>query len=824
MPSIIQRNFAGGEVAPAVFGRADVVKYQTGLRQARNFLVRRHGGVSNRPGSQYITPQRDHSLRGRLIKFVFNADQTYMLLFEHLTMRVIQNGVLLTVPNATAWSGATNYVIGDVALEGGVNYYCILGHTNQVPPNATYWYAMPAGNIYEIPTPYASTSLPVLYRSQSGDVVTLTNTANFIYDLSRTGHTTWVFTQVVMVPAIAAPATLTHNKVDGTLTQWVATAVKLESYEESEPSVVTGTTTAPTAAVPITLTIGTVTGALEYNVYKNEGSGIYGFIGVSKAGTFKDPGIPPNYDLTPPMPRDPFVGAALHPACSGYLQQRKCYGGLPDDPESLYGSKTGQYKNFGTSSPLKDNDAITYPIASREVNEIRHIIEVMESFILTSGVEWVAQGGTDGQLTPNSPGLKPKSYYGSSEVPPVIVGENVLFVQARGNVVRDLNYDATTKGYSGRDLSVFAPHLFAGTTIEHWDYAQIPDSMVWAQQDDGFIAVLTYLREHEVWGWAPQDTDGDYEDVAVIPEGAEDAVYVLVNRTISGATKRYVERFASRRVTNVEVDALFLDSYLTYDGRNTTATTMTLSGGTSWLHTESLTLTASAAFFVAGDVGNAIRLTIETTTWTPEDGTVTTREHLILNIMAYTSPTDVTVNATKTVPVAFRDVMMTNWAKGVDEFAGADHLEGESIAILADGNVLKNGIDAPLMTVSGGIFTLDRPYFVVHAGLPYCSDLETLDLELVGGETLLDKQKLVNQVTLLVEDSRGIWAGSDAAHLFEYKQRSTEAYGVPLPLMTRFVTVPISAAWNKGGRVFVRQKDPLPLSVLNVIPNVEIGG
>jgi hypothetical protein len=76
----------------------------------------------------------------------------------------------------------------------------------------------------------------------------------------------------------------------------------------------------------------------------------------------------------------------------------------------------------------------------------------------------------------------------------------------------------------------------------------------------------------------------------------------------------------------------------------------------------------------------------------------------------------------------------------------------------------------------------------------------------------------------LVEDSRGIWAGSDAAHLFEYKQRSTEAYGLPLPLMTRLVTVPISAAWNKGGRVFVRQKDPLPLSVLNVIPNVEIGG
>jgi hypothetical protein len=40
-----------------------------------------------------------------------------------------------------AWSGATAYVIGNVVSSGGLNYYCILGHTNQVPPNATYWSA-----------------------------------------------------------------------------------------------------------------------------------------------------------------------------------------------------------------------------------------------------------------------------------------------------------------------------------------------------------------------------------------------------------------------------------------------------------------------------------------------------------------------------------------------------------------------------------------------------------------------------------------------------------------------------------------------------------
>lgn len=823
MPDLIQRSFAGGEVAPAIFGRADVVKYQTGLKTCRNFFVRRHGGVSNRPGSRYITPQRNHAARGRLIKFVFNASQTYVLLFENQTMRVVQNGVLLTVPGATAWSAATNYVVGDVAASGGVNYYCILAHINQIPPNATYWYAMPAGNIYEIPTPFLTVDLQTLYRSQSADVITLTHTSYQIHDLSRTGHTTWVFTPVAMVPSIAAPVAPTHGAGAGAY-HWKVTAVKLETYEESEPSPASASSVAATSGAPITLTLTAVTGALEYNVYKDEGGGIYGFIGVSSAPTFIDRGYIPNYDLTPPAARDPFIAANTRPACSGYLQQRKCYGGSTNVTETVYGSKTGQYKNFGISSPLRDDDAITYPIASKEVNTIRHLIEVMETFILTSGVEWVALGGVDGQLTPKSPGLKPKSYYGSSTVPPVVIGDNILFVQDRGNLVRDLNYDVASRGYSGRDLSVFAPQLFAGKTIEHWDFAQIPDSIVWVVQDDGSLLSLTYLREHEVWGWARHDTDGFYEDVVCVQEGAEDAIYVLVRRMIGGVTKRYVERFASRFVTDVSVDALFLDSYLTYDGRNTSATMMTLSDGTTWAYTETLTLTASAGFFSADEVGNAIRLTISTTTWTPEGNRQTVAEHLILTIIGNTSPTIVTVQANRTVPVAFRNVAFTNWARGANQFSGADHLEGKALAILADGNVLKNGINPPHTVVTGGAFTTERPVFVLHAGLPYCSDFELLDLEVLGGETITTKQNSINQVSLFMEYSRGVFAGNDSSHLFEMKQRSTPIPGGPYPLVTGKFTVSMSAAWGNGGNVFVRQRDPLPLTILNAIPNVEIGG
>jgi len=40
-----------------------------------------------------------------------------------------------------AWNSGTAYVVNDVVSDGGRWYRCILGHTNQTPPNITYWVA-----------------------------------------------------------------------------------------------------------------------------------------------------------------------------------------------------------------------------------------------------------------------------------------------------------------------------------------------------------------------------------------------------------------------------------------------------------------------------------------------------------------------------------------------------------------------------------------------------------------------------------------------------------------------------------------------------------
>jgi hypothetical protein len=218
-------------------------------------------------------------------------------------------------------------------------------------------------------------------------------------------------------------------------------------------------------------------------------------------------------------------------------------------------------------------------------------------------------------------------------------------------------------------------------------------------------------------------------------------------------------------------------------------------------------------------VGNAIHLEL--------DG-----ELVRCEITGYTSSTVVTVRANRDVvdagddaegePIGdytvFRSVAISDWSRAVDEVSGLTHLEGRTVAILADGN------EEPQAVVTGGAVSLSRPFAVVHVGLPITADFEALDLEDVQQETLLDKKKLVVQATLLVASSRGVFAGTDEDHLEEYMQRGQEAWDETIRMETGPIDLRLNTTWTNHGRVFVRQTSPLPLEILALVRKGTVGG
>lgn len=737
--SLFQRAFAGGELAPSLAARADLAKYITGLRSCRNFMVLRHGGVANRPGTRYIGPTKTGSISTFLLRYVSAvANESLLLEAGPFYLRVYKNGALVRVTDAVAWDIGVRYEIGAIVSSEGGNFYCKRGHTAHAPSDATYWYPMP-GDVFEMPTPFGSSGFNWV---QSANILTLTSLYAPPYELEYFSLTQWAIRQVRTVPTIQPPtAVAIAPGVTGVRgVRYIVTSGAADTFEESTGSAQAQALTVgePTPDKPHVITWTAPAGqtVAEYYVYKDPfDNGTFGFIGTATDGTtFHDAGMLPDFAVTPPTPVPLFNATGDYPARAAYYQQRRFFAHTLNQPDAVWGSRVGFHSNFMISSPLQDDDALTFRIAGNQANPVRHLIGLKTLDVLTDGGAWTV-GQSKTPLTPGNLPADQETYVGIGDAPPVVIGNAILYVEARGSIVRDLQFDLQVEGLAGRDLTLFASHLFDGFTIARLDYQATPHSIVWACRSDGTLLGLTYLREQDVWGWHRHDSGAHarFEDVCVVPEGTQDAVYLLVRRTIAGGFVRYIERLESRDIHAFNADSFFVDAGLTYSGPPVTA-----------VH-------------------------------------------------------------------------------------GLEHLNGQVVAVVADGRVVFDGdpsaTRASAFTVHAGTIIGPLPSAsIIHVGLPIrFAELELLDLD-VQGSSIRDLKKRVGSVGFLLEASvRTFQAGPTFDRLRQVILKPHEAglAGVPY---TGLEQVTCSADYDESGRVCLRHTDPLPLTVLGVLPRVELGG
>ncbi|MGS1867677.1 hypothetical protein [Klebsiella michiganensis] len=821
--SWIQPSFSGGEIAPSLYGRIDMAKYQVALRKCDNFIVRQYGGVENRPGTQFIAAAKYPDRKCRLIPFQFSTVQTYALEFGHNYMRVIKDGGLVLTT-------------GDV--------------------------------IYELATPYADSDVFGLKFTQSADVMTIVHPSYPPKELRRYAHDNW---QIVDVETKNGPfedinvdesVTVYASGTTGTITLTASSAIfgseqvgKLFYLEQPAVDSVPVWETSKTTAIDDIRRAdsnyyrantegktGTLrpshTEGMAWDGWGGTGDDdtgvqweyLHSGFGIARITAVAGDGLSATADVISRIPENA-VGSDKasykwaryawnsvngYPATVVYYQQRLYFAASSAYPQTIWASRTGDYKDFGKSNPVQDDDRIVYTYAGRQVNEIRHLIDVGSLVVLTSGGEFVATGDQNKVLTPSSFSLSSQGSNGSSDVPPIAVSNIALFIQEKGSVVRDLAYSFDVDGFQGNDLTILANHLFQKRSIVDWSFCIVPFSSAFCVRDDGKLLVLTYLRDQQVFAWSPQSSAGKYESTCGIGEGTEDAIYFVVNRTINGQVVRYIERLSSRQFTNV-LDAFFVDSGLSYDGRNTEGRTATISGGSGkWSYQVPYTLTMSGgSYFSSVDVGAQIQFPYTGTD--PVDGTDVAKQ-LRCDIISVESGNSVTITANRDIPEVLQNTATTNWTMARQTFSGLEHLEGQTVNILSDASV------EPQKVVTGGAVTLEKPGGVVHIGLPINAQFETLDININGQETLLDKKQLISTVTLVVNASRGILASTPGGQWYEYPQREFEFYDDPVEDATGKVEVKLDSNWEKNGRLKIRQTDPLPLSVLAVIPRITVGG
>jgi hypothetical protein len=653
-------SFTAGEISPRLEGRVNLEKYREGLSDLTNMVVHPHGGVTRRPGTEFLGEVKNSANYTRLIPFQFKTSDTYILEFGDQYMRVYRNGlqVLTGSPKTiTAITQASPGVLtsnshgfsnGDEIYIDSVGGMVELNNRNFKVANVsantfeledlfgnaidtTNFTAFTSGGdadkIYQISTPYTPANLPTVNYAQSADVMYLVHPSYEIRTLSRTDHNAW---------------TLATASITGSPTPSL-------SSSNNYPSVVT------------------------------------------------------------------------------FFEQRLVFAASNNNPQTIWFSKSADYLNFtvGTSA----DDALIYTIAASQVNAIRFLSATRILMIGTSGGEYVLTTTNDGPITPTTTQIRKYSNYGTANVQPVQVADVTLFLQRGNRKVREFRYvgEVDTAGYQAPDMTILAEHITEGG-ITQFAYQQEPDSVIWAVRGDGTLLGMTYRRDEQVVAWHKHIIGGEYdggqavvESIATLPnETTEDELYMVVKRTIDGATKRYVEKLNVFEFGDQTTDAYFVDSGLEYSG------------------------------------------------------------------------------------------------SAVTSLSGLWHLPGEEISVLA------NGASHPDRTVADGEISLAFSATSAAVGYGYTSEMQTLRLEAgsVDG-TSQGKPKRIHAITLRLYRTVGLEVGPAAADVDRiYFRDSSMSMDKAVPLFTGDKTVEFPGGFENDDRIYVRQTQPLPLTVLALYPRL----
>lgn len=508
-------SFTAGEISPRLEGRTNIEKYREGLSDLTNMVVMPHGGVTRRPGTEYLGEIADSSVKSRLIPFQFKTSDTYILEFGNQTMRVLRNDLQVlnaTTRNISAATKANPVVITTSASHGysngdevyidsaggmteinGRNYLVanvtsttfeltdLFGNNINGTSFTTYTSGGTVNEIYEIASPYAEADLFDVRFAQSADTMYLVHPSYDIRTLTRTDHNAWTFATLSITGSPSPALSGTNNRPS------------VVSFFEQR--LVFGNTNNNPQTLFFSkngdydnFTVGTNDDdALIYTIASNQVNAIR-FLSATRVLTVGTSGG--EYVLT----------------------------STNDGPVTPTTTLIRKYSNYGTAQiePVQVADVTLFvQRGKRKVREFKFVGDVNTGGYSAPDMTILAEHVTEGGLV------------------------QMAYQQEPDSVVWCIRDDGTLLGLTYRreeEVVAWHKHVIGGTF------------------SSGQAVV---------------------ESIATLPtDTGEDELFMIVKRTINSVTKRYIEKLKVFDFGNDATTAFFVDSGLSYSGSATT----TLSG------------------------------------------------------------------------------------------------------------------------------------------------------------------------------------------------------------------------------------------------------
>lgn len=791
--SSIITNFRAGAISPRLEGRIDLEKYNQAAKTLQNMLVFPQGGVTRRPGTYYAATSKDGG-KVKLIDFEFSDEQAYILEFGANYIRVIRDGALVTETTksitaatqanpAVVTSASHGYSNGDRVFVTGVvgmtqlnnREFTVAGATTNtfelsgVDSSAYTAYASSGsvGKIVEITTTYSVTEVFEINHTQSADVIYLVHKNHTPAKLIRTSaHAGWTLSDIELV--------------DGPYLDENITATTLYA-------------SADTGSITITASASLFTSA-----------------DVGRLVRFREV-LEVNYDEW---------AASTSYTANTFVR----YNG------HVYKQVTGSTQTSGLTPPVHTSGTETYGNIDWEYRHddtgYAKITAFTSATVVTATVQ--EDDGGISVLPHNTVGSSNATTrwslgaFGGNQGQPRAIG----FYEERLYLAGTTGQPQTIFGSVSADFENHTPGTLDDSAV-NFTIASDKVNVIKHILPARFLQLLTTSAEFTLSGGAGT-TPVSPTNVNVLREttfGTSDI------RPLRAGNSTILIQKGQEKVKEITFD-LDTDGLLGID--LSILADHIPRGGLSdmvWQQEPELIL-----WFVHSD-GRLIGLTYDRA-----NGAIGWHEHplggdaVVESVAAIPSGSEdqVYLSVKRTIdgstvrhicfmtPIYFNDDILdaffvdsglTYDGAATTTVSGLNHLEGETVSILADGSTHADKV------VSGGTVTLDRSASKVHVGYSYTSFIETLRLEAGADDGIAQgKIKRIHGVTARFLNTVGAEIGPSVNSLDRVPFRdSSMAMNQAVPMFNGDKEVSFPSGYDNDAKIVIQQTQPLPMTVLAIM-------
>lgn len=848
-------SFGAGEITPELAERGNLEKFRTGLKTLRNTFVTKMGGLKNRAGTtraavgieNYQT--RYHTIPNKPFLFEFKTDR--LLIFttfnnQTYSFNTLPDVVYVYYPfeavgEARTFTQAELKILNFTSDDKNLYIFCKGKRTLKLLLTPPYTMSVVIDYKFDF-SPFYLASPTTDYTAGGWTAPTgyeVDYTATYVQDGVES------FTIGIAVSGLPIKLPNGINQANNVLLAIPDTIPPDYLVQTGRPE--------------------------EVRFYRRpRGAGAWGFIG-SASSTISASGSPPpafyytykiidfgqdaDYTNQPPayvtgLNKDtgvdsPFADSyATNFPHTGLIYQNRLMIAGVKSKGSVFGSRTDAPEVFLRDFPLQDDSAVSLKTGSDGGANVGRFYDG-RGLIITTNVG-VYETPADILKPDTAYAIKRSNVVHDSLLQVIGMGTSFFLWDKRMSGVFSMTPSGENNDYQQNEISIFSAHMFEGKKIVSWTIQDDNGQIVWMALDDGSLVSLSYQQDQQLQAWARHDTDGEVLQVMTLKQADQkDILLMSVRRTNTGlGTLISAECLTNRNVDFIDYvgsdAAVIYKTQMIPDGERVTIIPVALGDWTEVNMTYSGPTDLWSDTPGNGAIGSVFRFFNEETRQNVDYQVKAIGPYMGLPMIAITCDLISDLSPDIALDTIDDPIVVTEMYKTWNTFGGLYPLEGKKVSVRVDGFTHASPLNTdpeknyPVYTVTGGKITLNdgERGAIVSIGLPYTSDIQTLDVDTIEQSPVKLESQLVNKIHISYYNSRGLYAKSDYPNddtvtgMENHETQTEPDAGIlpmqpPMPYTSREEMI-IQGDWACHGSIALRNVDPQPIGVRAIILDEEI--